>query len=187
MMTKEVTALLEVVNARHGPGAFRGELPAVSGEHDHLADPGSLVAYFDYAGVPHPPGTPSGPELKQLRELADAGRAVPATDPAEMVGRLEPILARYTFRLTPSGAVVPTSSGWEAFAAEAARGLVELLPDRERLRTCANQDCGWLFIDESRNQSRVWCAMGTCGSRAKMTRYRRRKRGGGTERPGAVA
>lgn len=43
-----------------------------------------------------------------------------------------------------------------------------------RLRRCANtRSCGWLFLDTSKNQRRRWCAMDTCGTAAKMKRYRR--------------
>jgi predicted RNA-binding Zn ribbon-like protein len=32
-------------------------------------------------------------------------------------------------------------------------------------------DCGWLFLDTTKNKSRRWCSMKACGSRAKMRRY----------------
>ena len=35
--------------------------------------------------------------------------------------------------------------------------------------------CGWLFLDTSKNQSRRWCSMNTCGARDKMRRYHKRK------------
>jgi predicted RNA-binding Zn ribbon-like protein len=35
--------------------------------------------------------------------------------------------------------------------------------------------CGWLFLDTSKNQSRRWCSMNTCGARDKMRRYHRKK------------
>jgi predicted RNA-binding Zn ribbon-like protein len=35
--------------------------------------------------------------------------------------------------------------------------------------------CGWLFLDTSKNQSRRWCSMDTCGARDKMRRYHKRK------------
>jgi hypothetical protein len=178
MGSKEVTAILEVVNARHGPGANTGEDWPATTWHDHLVDPPSLVSYLDYEGLEHPAGVPTEAELRDLRELAEAGRAVPSEAPEQLAGRLDRILARYTYRLRPDGAFVPTSSGWEAFAADAARGLVELVDQRERLSFCANPACDWLFIDESRNHSRQWCSMESCGSRAKMARYRSRKRGG---------
>ena len=46
--------------------------------------------------------------------------------------------------------------------------------DRRRLKICGN--CGWLFIDRSKNRSRAWCDMSVCGNRAKARRhYRKRK------------
>jgi predicted RNA-binding Zn ribbon-like protein len=43
-----------------------------------------------------------------------------------------------------------------------------------RLRICRN--CNWLFLDRSRNGSRLWCDMAVCGNRQKARRhYRRRK------------
>ena len=40
-----------------------------------------------------------------------------------------------------------------------ARSAAELLtsPEVERLKLCDAHDCGWLFIDASRNRSRRWC------------------------------
>jgi predicted RNA-binding Zn ribbon-like protein len=47
-------------------------------------------------------------------------------------------------------------------------------PELQRLKRCPN--CHWLFIDRSRNSSRVWCDMLTCGNRAKSERHYRRRR-----------
>ena len=44
----------------------------------------------------------------------------------------------------------------------------------QRVRQCPN--CGWLFVDTSRNHSRRWCSMDVCGSQVKSRRqYERRK------------
>jgi predicted RNA-binding Zn ribbon-like protein len=43
-----------------------------------------------------------------------------------------------------------------------------------QVKLCAGEDCGWLFLDASRNQSRRWCSMSDCGNRAKARRYYRR-------------
>jgi predicted RNA-binding Zn ribbon-like protein len=42
------------------------------------------------------------------------------------------------------------------------------------LRRCPGDDCGWLFLDASRNGSRQWCEMRICGNRAKLRRFRER-------------
>lgn len=44
----------------------------------------------------------------------------------------------------------------------------------ERLRECPGEHCGWLFLDTSKNRSRTWCSMKTCGNTAKVRRFRKR-------------
>jgi predicted RNA-binding Zn ribbon-like protein len=41
------------------------------------------------------------------------------------------------------------------------------------LRVCAGPDCGWMYVDRSRNGLRRWCQMGTCGTREKSRRRSR--------------
>lgn len=41
----------------------------------------------------------------------------------------------------------------------------------DRVRQCADENCGWLFLDMSKNRSRRWCDMKSCGNRAKARRY----------------
>jgi predicted RNA-binding Zn ribbon-like protein len=43
--------------------------------------------------------------------------------------------------------------------------------DLNRIKRCPGDDCGWLFLDASRNGSRRWCAMEDCGNRAKVRRH----------------
>lgn len=44
------------------------------------------------------------------------------------------------------------------------------------VKTCANENCGWLFLDTSRKHNRKWCEMGVCGNRAKARRYYKRRK-----------
>ena len=60
-----------------------------------------------------------------------------------------------------------------------ARSAADLLTsDRiERVGQCADdRGCGWLFIDTSRNCSRQWCSMESCGNRAKAKRHYERSK-----------
>jgi len=41
-----------------------------------------------------------------------------------------------------------------------------------QLKQCKGEDCGWLFIDTSKNRKRVWCDMKDCGNLAKVRRFR---------------
>jgi predicted RNA-binding Zn ribbon-like protein len=34
-----------------------------------------------------------------------------------------------------------------------------------RVKTCPN--CDWIFLDKSKNGSRIWCDMAVCGNRNK--------------------
>ena len=40
-----------------------------------------------------------------------------------------------------------------------------------RVRQCANPECGWLFLDNSKSGNRRWCSMSACGNRAKAHRH----------------
>jgi predicted RNA-binding Zn ribbon-like protein len=59
---------------------------------------------------------------------------------------------------------------------------LELLtsPQLARVRKCAG--CPWVFLDQSKNLSRRWCAMSDCGTHEKIRRYvsrRAAKKGAG--------
>jgi predicted RNA-binding Zn ribbon-like protein len=60
----------------------------------------------------------------------------------------------------------------------ALRPLVEsaislLTSDRlARVRRCGNSTCYWLFVDETKNCSRRWCEMASCGNVMKVRRHR---------------
>jgi predicted RNA-binding Zn ribbon-like protein len=58
-----------------------------------------------------------------------------------------------------------------------ARSAAELLTsaDLAFIRECQGEDCGWLFLDTSRNRTRRWCDMRDCGNLAKVRRFRRRR------------
>lgn len=45
-------------------------------------------------------------------------------------------------------------------------------PEAERIRVCGGTDCGWMYVDRSRNGFRRWCQMRTCGTREKTRRRR---------------
>jgi predicted RNA-binding Zn ribbon-like protein len=176
MDSSQVTAVLDIANTRHGPAADPAPRSRLAGEHDHLSEPGEAHRYLASRGMAVPSGAPDARELDRLRELRDVARAVASEGPSAARDRIEGLLSQYTYRLSADGTLVPTSSGWDGLIAHALPGLLELVAAGDRLRTCSDPDCDWLFIDRSRNHSRQWCDMGTCGSRAKMSRYRRRKR-----------
>jgi predicted RNA-binding Zn ribbon-like protein len=50
--------------------------------------------------------------------------------------------------------------------------------DIGKVKLCGDNECGWIFLDSSRNQSRRWCDMKDCGNRAKARRFYRKKKSG---------
>jgi len=54
-----------------------------------------------------------------------------------------------------------------------AQSAADLLTSAElkAVRFCEAADCEWLFLDNSRNRSRRWCDMKSCGNRAKARRH----------------
>jgi predicted RNA-binding Zn ribbon-like protein len=44
------------------------------------------------------------------------------------------------------------------------------------IRVCGGPDCGWIYVDRSRNGLRRWCQMETCGTREKSRRRTARMR-----------
>jgi len=116
---------------------------------------------------------PPGPEaLATLNALLDRG-------------------PRVELRATPSGVEVahrhPDDDPTGEALARVATPLVEAIAEEHtaRFRVCANDECRWVFEDESRAGRRRWCDMATCGNRAKVRRYRARRNvtGGGASEP----
>ena len=49
--------------------------------------------------------------------------------------------------------------------------LIMFIP-QSTIRLCEGDPCGGFFIDQSRSKPRRWCAMDSCGNRAKVNRHR---------------
>jgi predicted RNA-binding Zn ribbon-like protein len=78
----------------------------------------------------------------------------------------------------PQRATGPGGGGWRSVAALAA---TEILLARQRgqwarFKTCPFPVCGVAFYDESRNSSRVWHDVRTCGNQANLRAYRDRRK-----------
>ncbi len=46
--------------------------------------------------------------------------------------------------------------------------------DAKRVKGCGDPTCRWLFLDLSKNHTRRWCDMKTCGNRMKARRHQAR-------------
>ncbi|MBO3750380.1 CGNR zinc finger domain-containing protein [Streptosporangiaceae bacterium NEAU-GS5] len=127
-------------------------------------------------------------DLAEVRAVRSAFHAVfHAPDQPTAVSQLNALLGRT--RITPNLTEhdgfslhihyhAPGASVAEHLAADCGVSLAHVLVEDEweRLRVCAAPDCSHVFVDESRNRSRVYCDSRTCGNRIHVAAYRARRR-----------
>src|SRR2546430_11394315 len=72
------------------------------------------------------------------------------------------------------GSLDAADSGLDAALRPIVESAVGLLTSSRlaRLRRCGNSTCYWLFLDETKNCSRRWCEMASCGNLMKVRRHR---------------
>ncbi|MEP6693569.1 MAG: CGNR zinc finger domain-containing protein [Chloroflexota bacterium] len=177
-MALDVDALIVIASSTHGPEGHLG-LPR-SGvrqgpAHDHLADARAARDFLaPRREFDAPAGAPPPSELRRLRLVRDAVRALARGDTRSYARRRDALLHGASYRLAPDGTLESPNDGWTAFCDLLVPPLVALGTDRPRLRACGNRRCGWLFIDRSANGRRRWCDPKACGNRMKVRRYRAR-------------
>jgi predicted RNA-binding Zn ribbon-like protein len=71
---------------------------------------------------------------------------------------------------------VPAAAGWKWILAEIARSFVETIAGGEsaRIKICRNDDCRWVFYDQTKAKTRLWCSSQSCGNRERVRRARAR-------------
>jgi predicted RNA-binding Zn ribbon-like protein len=177
---------LEFVNTRF----WRGQAEPT----ETLKAPEDLAAWTAAQAGQRAPRPPSPREFEraiEVREMlhrlfdAEAGGKSPATRDLEGLNHaLAAAPARTTLRRERGG------YGWDvdAKSATALSLLAPVLwsagdllagPRLDRVRRCANPECGWLFLDDSRAGKRRWCSMQSCGNRAKARRHYHKSRAEG--------
>ena len=109
--------------------------------------------------------------------LANNGVDVDAEDAAhalEWTARRARLVVRFgedgTVRFEPGAAGIAGALG--QLTAVVATAMAE--GSWPRFKACRSDTCRWAFVDESRNASRTWCSMETCGNREKARQFRRR-------------
>lgn len=174
--------------------------------HEALTSPEAALTFFETHGVGHRDAIEGcadhirgGPDAwlekvrrvrAALREVWDAETDQRAVDPAAVETVNDVLRHRPAIQLTQGRDGLGVghrhlSDPTDEALARLAEPLVQAIArgQTDRFRVCANDECRYAFIDESRTGRRRWCDMATCGNRAKVARHRARARAG---EPGAV-
>jgi predicted RNA-binding Zn ribbon-like protein len=143
-----------------------------------LLDADEATVLFEIAGRQPQAAADALRDVKRLREVAHAvlvDASVPATE--RLHGFVSVAARESRYRRAPDDSLrLDGGSGprlpLHRFAL-ALHSLVETYPSRA-IRPCADERCGWLFLDPSGR--RRWCEMSVCGNRAKVRRHAQRHR-----------
>ncbi|MBF8193191.1 CGNR zinc finger domain-containing protein [Nonomuraea sp. K274] len=175
-MVHSLATVVELVNTS----------PSTGGD-ERLADLAELRAFVrsrQVSGI----GSLTPRDLMEVRRVREAfHRVFTAADQPTAVRTLNALIGetRITPRLTEHDGhplhmhyFAADAALAEHLAADCGVALAHLLVEgeAERLRTCTAPDCDRVFVDESRNRSRVYCDSRTCGNRMHVAAYRARRR-----------
>ena len=175
-----IDALLAVASSSHGPEGHYG-LPkrGVHGDesHDHLRD---ASAATEFLRARHEFNAPAerldARALATLRQIRGATQALARGRDRSYRQALARLLARSAFAIDADGTVRAVANGWSGMATALLLPLLALHDAGKQLKVCGNPRCQWLFVDRSRNRSRIWCDPAACGNRLGVRRFRARTR-----------
>jgi predicted RNA-binding Zn ribbon-like protein len=67
-----------------------------------------------------------------------------------------------------------SGNDWDIVTAEITTSAIRVMTEQRTIKKCANSDCSWMFVDESKPRSRRWCNVSICGSLVNVRRHRAR-------------
>ena len=155
---------------------------------DDIATPAALAAWLRSRGLIRPGDVVDGELFVAARALRGAVRELAlANTLGESPARARKAAIDAAFEAFPlvlragseGPGVAPSGAGaWRGVGAVVAVvAAARAAGTWERLKSCREETCGWLFYDVSRNRSSSWCSMSICGGREKSRAYRRRRSG----------
>jgi predicted RNA-binding Zn ribbon-like protein len=156
---------------------------------DRLDKPAWVEQFLRQWGLeaPVPPDPAARLSLGELRdrmrsmvEALAAGRPFDDADVEALNRALEQVPFHSRLVRTEEGyrlQQVASAQGWPLVIGRIAASFAELLSgeDVRRIKICDNDDCRWIFFDESRNRTRRWCDDRMCGNLMKVRRFRARQ------------
>jgi predicted RNA-binding Zn ribbon-like protein len=153
---------------------------------DHLGNPAWLPYFLRqwHFAKPVRETTPLA-KLKALRsalrrscQAVSAGEQIPPSE-LRVLNQALNIKGKYQLFQRRNGLQIefaPDKSGWNWILAEIARSFVETVADggSARIKICRNEDCRWIFYDQTKGKTRCWCSSKSCGNRERVRRARAR-------------
>lgn len=133
--------------------------------HEKVKSLGDLTVWLEALGLPDATPPPSAEAFQAFRSnLRVYLRSPDRPHQSALRKELEAVDPR-------------TAVGEQPLTALAVMSAFTIVADpRElgRVKTCPGENCGWMFVDETKNSRRTWCLMETCGNRAKAARHYQR-------------
>ena len=155
-----------------------------------FGDPVSLSRWMAGRGMLEEGEVPSEAEVRRVREVREALRALLAANNGGAVGPgVMEVLDRAAGRAQlvvrfdemGRGELRPATGGIDGALGQVFAAVYGGMQAGEwpRLKACRKEGCGWVFYDRSKNRSGRWCSMSVCGNREKTRAYRSRGAGRG--------
>jgi predicted RNA-binding Zn ribbon-like protein len=160
---------------------------------DLLTEAAAGNEWLHLSGLLGPETMATAEDLRVARDVRESLRALIAHNghgPAPTAGDMRPLQAvtrsrRPRLAVDPAGRVQLDAGSGDQLA----DGLVWLLlivrdaqqdGSWDRLKTCGNSDCDWVFYDRSHSRRGAWCDMASCGNLIKNRNLRARR---GSQKP----
>ena len=169
---------LDLINSRWNDHLGSGET------YDRLPEPRFRRAFLKrwHYEVPDPDDVAARARLRSLRsflrgvlEMYVSGR--PLSAPMRKRFESEVNRAAMALRLTHGAAGYELSvehwgAAWDVVTADIATSAARLMTEGASVKVCANPDCSWMFVDETKPRTRRWCNVSVCGSLVNVRRHR---------------
>ena len=157
-------------------------------DREDLSDPAALRHWLGEHDLLPAGATVAETDLERALEVREAIRALllanngaPLDQDAVATLNRAAEAARLAVRFAEDGhaELVPSEQGVPGALARILGLTYTAMADETwpRLKACRDHACMWAFYDSSKNRSRTWCSMQTCGNRTKARAYRERRRG----------
>jgi predicted RNA-binding Zn ribbon-like protein len=171
-LTQELTNTIGVAKSAHGQDLLGDAVTAQAWLDAQLA------GWAERHGTAAPRIELTTRSLRQLQQLRERVRALlhggtDADADADIVATTVDVA------VTVDGSTLaPRGDGlaWLTGAVAIELHLADLAGQRHRLKVCRNERCGVTFHDQSKNNSRAWHDVSTCGNLANVRAYRERQR-----------